>query len=351
MDKCGNDAGCQYSCISDASGPAASTLSSLAQCAQAAGCATPNPQCGNGKCDSGETKASCPSDCGSTSPYCGNGTCESGETKASCPSDCGSTSPYCGNGTCDSGETKTSCPSDCGSTIPYCGNGKCESGETAGNCASDCGGVDPTTCMQQKCASQISACQSNSGCSAILTCLQNCQDQNCANSCLSKANSQAQSLFMAANDCAAQCSSTSTPKCGDGQCNGTETKTSCPTDCGSAGYCGDGQCSGGETAATCASDCGGGPDTCGDGTCQAGESATNCAVDCDPTTKCVVQACGSELDACGNNASCPGVYTCFKNCGTDQKCANACYTNAPAATQTIVANLEDCKSSSGCFPG
>lgn len=43
------------------------------------------------------------------------------------------------------------------------------------------------------------------------------------------------------------------PYCGDGVCNGSETSSSCPGDCG--GYCGDGYCSGNETPTSCAADC------------------------------------------------------------------------------------------------
>ncbi len=49
----------------------------------------------------------------------------------------------------------------------------------------------------------------------------------------------------------------SAPRCGDGMCNGTETCTSCPSDCGGcAPRCGDGMCNGTETCTSCGSDCG-----------------------------------------------------------------------------------------------
>jgi hypothetical protein len=41
-------------------------------------------------------------------PVCGNGTCDNGESAASCFADC-----HCGNGLCDGGETPTVCPDDC----------------------------------------------------------------------------------------------------------------------------------------------------------------------------------------------------------------------------------------------
>jgi len=50
-------------------------------------------------------------------PYCGDGTCDSGETCSICVSDCGDCpepEPCCGDGTCDADEGCESCPSDCG---------------------------------------------------------------------------------------------------------------------------------------------------------------------------------------------------------------------------------------------
>jgi len=60
--------------------------------------------------------------------------------------------------------------------------------------------------------------------------------------------------------------------CGDGTCNGDETCSTCPGDCGECPcgdggacgpICGDGTCNGGETCSTCPGDCGGCP--CSDG--------------------------------------------------------------------------------------
>jgi hypothetical protein len=47
------------------------------------------------------------------------------------------------------------------------------------------------------------------------------------------------------------------PRCGDGSCNGSESCTSCPGDCGACPpRCGDGACNGGDTCASCPGDCG-----------------------------------------------------------------------------------------------
>jgi 3D (Asp-Asp-Asp) domain-containing protein len=87
-----------------------------------------------------------------------------------------------------------------------------------------------------------------------------------------------------------------TPSCGDGLCNGTETCTSCPGDCGScppAGpACGDGECNGTETCTSCPGDCGSCPPAgpaCGDGECNGTETCTSCpgdCGDCPPTDTC-----------------------------------------------------------------
>jgi len=68
-------------------------------------------QCGNGKCDAGETTANCPADC-PVVPVCGNGQCEVGETNANCPADC-PVQAVCPNGVCEAGETSVNCPADC----------------------------------------------------------------------------------------------------------------------------------------------------------------------------------------------------------------------------------------------
>lgn len=130
------------------------------------------------------------------------------------------------------------------------------------------------------------------------------------------------------------------PRCGDGTCNGTDTCTSCPIDCGAcppidagsdvpvdtgtdvptdhgtdAGTdagpadlgtdtgppdvgtdvvdvpvdtgpppprCGDGTCNGTDTCTSCPADCGACPPRCGDGTCNGIETCAGCAADCTP---------------------------------------------------------------------
>ena len=89
-------------------------------------CVPNTAKCGNGVCEAGENTTSCPADCktaaGSCSGLCGKASsgcyCDT-QCKSSndCCADydkfCGSTSTACPNGKCEAGETEASCPADC----------------------------------------------------------------------------------------------------------------------------------------------------------------------------------------------------------------------------------------------
>jgi uncharacterized protein YkwD len=84
--------------------------------------------CGDGKCRQGETCETCEADCGvcpapepPPEPTCGDGTCDADEDCGTCEADCGACpapepppEPTCGDGTCDSDEDCTTCEADCG---------------------------------------------------------------------------------------------------------------------------------------------------------------------------------------------------------------------------------------------
>jgi len=64
---------------------------------------------------------------------CGDGRCDDGETPHGCPSDC---LGACGDGLCGPGEDPDGCPEDC---LAGCGDGLCEAEERAeGSCPQDC---------------------------------------------------------------------------------------------------------------------------------------------------------------------------------------------------------------------
>lgn len=89
-------------------------------------CAPSTAKCGNGICETGETSTNCAADCktagGSCSGMCGKQSgscyCDSGCKQSNdCCADydkfCGGTSSACPNGKCEPGETEASCPADC----------------------------------------------------------------------------------------------------------------------------------------------------------------------------------------------------------------------------------------------
>jgi len=89
--------------------------------------------------------------------------------------------------------------------------------------------------MTSTCGGELAACQGDSGCAGIITCIQGCSNATCQQGCLTKASSGAQAKFMAINSCISdQCISggSTGPVCGNGSCETGETKSSCPTDCG-----------------------------------------------------------------------------------------------------------------------
>ena len=101
------------------------------------------------------------------------------------------------------------------------------------------------------------------------------------------------------------------PACGDGGCNGTETCSTCPADCGACPpACGDGSCNGTETCSTCPADCGACPPTCGDGYCHGAETCSTCPSDCGACTPvCRDGICDRALGE--NCTSCPDdCYPC-----------------------------------------
>ncbi|MFC1686073.1 hypothetical protein ACFLZZ_03570 [Nanoarchaeota archaeon] len=75
---------------------------------------TPTVECGNNKCEEGETTETCEDDCPSKI-VCGDGTCSGDETTSSCAGDCPLTDAGdpCGDGVCSSNENNAICAVDC----------------------------------------------------------------------------------------------------------------------------------------------------------------------------------------------------------------------------------------------
>lgn len=193
-------------------------------------------KCGNGACEMAvckETMGTCPADCPA---QCGNGKCNAGETLANCPIDC----CKCGDGVCGSvecAESAATCPVDC---LP-CGDGICQPGQTKQSCPQDCCGPSPAKagwCGDAYCAG--SECQENQATCPLDCCVGGCGDKVCSGA---ECGETAQLCPM---DCVATC--------GTCICDAGEDAKSCPGDCGK---CGDGYCATclKESQTTCPADC------------------------------------------------------------------------------------------------
>lgn len=171
-----------------------------------------------------------------------------------CDLRCG-TSQVCTAGICES-------VVGCSTPRVMCGASCTDPSSDASNCGS-CGRVCPsgTACSGGTCVCPTGASLCGSACVFTLTDRANCGA--CGFVC-----SAGQVCIGGA------CSA----RCGDGTCNGGETCTSCPTDCGAcSARCGDGMCNGGEACTTCPGDCGACACTLGEGVaCTPGATAPNC---------------------------------------------------------------------------
>ena len=232
-DKC-DSLNCMLGCWQQGSQKAQQLFMPVAQCAQAQGCLSggpPTPICGNGQCEQGESKQSCPKDCGggitNNLIECGKKYCpkqldqclnQKGCSEAvNCMTSCSSDSCYekcasLGMGKALQQFAQCAGQAGCfggGTTQPVCGNGQCEPGESQQNCPKDCGGGNTGSCKGQ-CGKFIegSSCQ----------CDDQCQQYN---------------------DCCGDykelCSGPNPgPVCGNGICQPpVETSQNCPKDCGS----------------------------------------------------------------------------------------------------------------------
>jgi hypothetical protein len=128
------------------------------------------------------------------------------------------------------------------------------------------------------------------------------------------------------------------PRCGDGTCDPTESCSSCPQDCGSCQTCGNGFCDNGENCLSCPGDCGVCP-SCGDGRCNGTENCTNCPADCG---QCV--GCGDGH--CSQNETC---VSCPADCGSCAFCGNGkCEASAGETCNTCAQDCGTCPIATTC---
>lgn len=199
------------------------------------------------------------------------------------------------------------CPTsddDSSSTTHRCGDGSCNGSETCSTCSTDCG----------SCSSCDYDCMVSPGCSQGV---QRCSDQICTprSTCCSVADTRCE---CPGGSSYPGCGSS--PRCGDGSCNGSETCSTCASDCGSCSSCSydcmvSPGCSEGvqrcsdqicTPRSTC---CSTAPTRCD---CPGGSSYPGCGT-CTPDTCAGHYECASPIsDGCG------GTINCY--CASDRYC-------------------------------
>ncbi len=291
--------------------------------------------CGNEICEQGENALTCRKDCKATGALlCLATDCKSAldacfelpscVTSAACALDCtdeacrdacqdglaGATS-FVVDGLVSCGEdadcfaSAGTCPGACGELVEgatcQCQddcevfNDCCEGYEA--ECA---GGV---TCAEDKCPTELAACQALPECKAAVACAAACTTTACVVACGSGKSQAVLTAVQELRSCTkAECAPAG-PVCGDGTCNEGETTENCAADCKAGGpVCGNGSCEATETPANCAADCKAGGPVCGNGTCEATETPANCAADCKAGPVCGDGKC----EAPETSATCAG---------------------------------------------
>lgn len=147
-------------------------------------------------------------------------------------------------------------------------------------------------------------------------------------SCATDCPPECGDLLCEAGENTVSCPNDCPPECGDGNCDPGETMASCAMDCTAPAECGDGRCEGDETRATCAADCG---PMCGDGVCE-GSETSSCASDCGPVCGdgvCDIHEVGSCARDCGEPGTCedgtcdPGEsFSCPTDCPMGPLCGD-----------------------------
>lgn len=137
--------------------------------------------------------------------------------------------------------------------------------------------------------------------------------------------------------------------CGDGTCNNGELCSTCATDCGSCEYCGDNFCGGGEDCNNCGADCGScaGP-SCGNGSCEAGEWCGNCSADCGSCTSCGDGICNGSENCSSCRTDCGSCTSCGDGvCSADENC-NSCALDCGSCAAPAFCGDETCDADESC---
>ncbi|MGB0589637.1 MAG: C-type lectin domain-containing protein [Myxococcota bacterium] len=379
------DAACAEACIAESDEEDQDTLNGLLTCAVDEGCfgeVASAPECGDLVCEEGEDAESCPADCQGAGTGCLEERCELGNCLdvtecaevVTCMGDC--TTAECAEGCIalapPQAEAMLQAIVDCGAeaecfgpvgpgtTDPECGDETCDDSETCESCAADCGecSTEGGACCEPHdgagCAS--SAC-SASVCEGIPSCCEDSWTAACAEIALGLCDI---------------CASNPVEDCGDGECQDSESATSCPQDCDEAppasciaDNCDLGQCLAFDICAevvTCM-------DACTNTECAEGclddapgavlgllNSALSCGTEAGcfgdtpppPTDDCLETSC--DAGNCADFPECAEALECMSGC-TTEGCATACIEATPSIFQPPLSNLLSCGLEAGCFGG
>ena len=177
----------------------------------------------------------------------------------------------CGNGDCNGAETCLSCPEDC----PDCcvqPDGEYISHFTGPDCTGTESYFTPYDGQAYRCRPDDST---GATCGTVWNTLSNKSYRYngvCVNA-WPEGDVNSGFVTVYRDGCVAEMP----PACGDGECNGSESCISCPSDCDLL-CCGNGVCDAGECS-SCPDDCSY-TDCCGNGTCDPMEDCSTCAADC-----------------------------------------------------------------------
>ncbi len=271
-------------CGSCGSACAAGQMCTTGRCGAVTGCRTANQSCA-GECCAGLT-------CGATpyGYYCSTNPC--GAAGRAC----------CYGSRCDAGLTCGASSNPVCNRPPSCGDGTCNGTETCSTCATDCGCAAGSTCTGGTCVACRAMNQACSGtCCAGLTC-----------------GATPYGYYCSTNACGGR----SQPCCYGSRCNAGYTcgPSSNPV-CNVVPACGDGTCNGSETCSSCASDCRcSASQICSSGACvtcrTANQTCTgNCCTGlrCNATPYgyyCSTGACGGSGQPCCYSARCNAGLSC-----------------------------------------
>jgi hypothetical protein len=181
---------------------------------------------------------------------------------------------------------------------------------------------DPCTACQTtatntggQCYSSVTACENDSACNTLLTCINNCTNATCENTCATTAGMTAVNELNAVDTCI---------------CN-----TACPSQC--------------------AADCSSGPADSGTGPVDSGSPPPQDSGSGGTCTTCATTAqnaggkCYTDVTACMNDQSCVTLVNCLNACSpSDMTCANNCGNAASQSAITEYNNLSNCICQTAC---